>query len=135
MAHRIGPEGGAWPLIRAALARERHLQVMPGRVERDLEALVDLLRRTPGGVRTARAEVADLTARTLAVRAAVTRSVLQAGHGEVPPVDAARNKVLGTTLMQDIARSAVRLGGRAALKRGAAGERPGGRKRRGEGRR
>src|SRR3546814_5394351 len=104
MAHRIGPEGGAWPLIRAALARERHLQVMPGRVERDLEALVDLLRRTPGGVHTARAEVADLTARTLAVRAAVTRSVLQAGHGEVPPVDAARNKVLGTTLMQDIAR-------------------------------
>ena len=112
--HRIGPEGGAWALIRLALARERHLQVLPGRVERDLEMLIDVFSRV-GMDDTRRDALSQLTARALAVRSAVLQALRQADYAEIPPVVAACNKVIGTELMQDIARTAVRLGDRDSI--------------------
>ncbi|HMG44203.1 MAG TPA: acyl-CoA dehydrogenase family protein [Acidimicrobiales bacterium] len=117
-ANRVGPEGGAWEMIRVALARERHLQVMPGRLERDLESLQRLLDDLPDRGDRHREEHAGLVARALAVRAAVYRSVRAAQHEEITPAVAARNKIVGTTLMQQIARFAARVGGRAAVLRG-----------------
>ena len=43
---RVGPEGAAWTIIREALAVERHLQLLPGRLERDLADLRCLLECT-----------------------------------------------------------------------------------------
>jgi alkylation response protein AidB-like acyl-CoA dehydrogenase len=119
LEHRIGDEGSAWPMIRDALARERHLQMMPGRVERDLEALVAALEARPCGIGPDAEAVADFTARALALHANVVRSIRAAGTGEVPAVDAARNKVIGGALMQEIARHGVRAGGREAVVEGA----------------
>jgi alkylation response protein AidB-like acyl-CoA dehydrogenase len=119
VSHRIGGEGDAWSMIRRALARERHLQVLPGRIERDLESLLALLDRDPDvDPDRARAEVARLTARSLAVRTSAVRALRRAGHDEIDPVIAARNKVHGTALMQDIARTAFRLGCREAVVEG-----------------
>jgi alkylation response protein AidB-like acyl-CoA dehydrogenase len=115
--NRIGEEGAAWTMIRRALARERHLQVLPGRIERDLEGLLAVFNTAPveSG---ARAELARLVAQVLAVRGSVIRSLRSAGHDEIDPVVAARNKVHGTALMQDLARTAARLGQRDALTEG-----------------
>ena len=114
--HRIGDEGGAWGMIRTALARERHLQVLPGRIERDLEMFLDVVQRLPDAQRVvARERSAELVARGLAVRSSVMRALRVAGRHEIPPVVAARNKVNGTALMQDIARAAVQLGGRETV--------------------
>ena len=37
---RIGPEDGAWSIMSAALADERHIQFPPKRVRRDLEEVI-----------------------------------------------------------------------------------------------
>lgn len=113
--HRVGPEGGAWPMVRDALARERHLQMMPGRVERDLESLVTVLVDRQEGLGDQTETVADLIARTAALHAMVVRTVVAAGSGEVDAIAAARSKVLGGALMQEIARLGVAAGGRRAL--------------------
>lgn len=117
VANRIGDEGRAWSMIRIALARERHLQVMPGRLERDLETLADVL-SVDGLVANAREEYAALASRVMAVRAAVFCAVRKSGRDEIEPAVAARIKVVGTTLMQEIARFGVRVGGRSTLKYG-----------------
>lgn len=115
--NRIGPEGGAWQMIRAALARERHLQVMPGRVARDLESLTLLIHHS-GADDDDMSELATLTSKTAGLHASVRASVRAAGDGEVEAVVAAMNKLVGTSLMQEIARAGSRIVGRAALVEG-----------------
>jgi alkylation response protein AidB-like acyl-CoA dehydrogenase len=113
VGHRIGEEGQAWTMIRRALARERHLQVLPGRIERDLESLVAATAHLgPTSGSHTRSELALLASRALAVRASMIRCLRAAGHDEIDPITAARNKVHGTDLMQQIARMAFALGER-----------------------
>jgi alkylation response protein AidB-like acyl-CoA dehydrogenase len=114
--HRIGAEGDAWSMIRQALARERHLQVLPGRIERDLEMLSVIWKGLDQDERRGEQNtVTSLFAAALAVRAATLETVLAATHDEVAPLAAAQNKVVATELMQDIARYAARLGDGSAL--------------------
>jgi alkylation response protein AidB-like acyl-CoA dehydrogenase len=115
-SERVGEEGSAWTLIREALAVERHLHNLPGRLRRDLEdawALVD--RAGPGDHSTV--QLAGLSARLAAVEAASVATVDAMQRGRSGVVEAARAKLLATTLAQDIPRVTVDLAGPAALDR------------------
>lgn len=102
---RIGDEGQAWRLIRAALAVERHLMVLPGRVRRDFE---DLVRWADGGGWSAdprvRAQLADVAVdvEEVEVAALCTLAAMEAGGDGA--VEAARAKLLGSRAVQRIAR-------------------------------
>jgi alkylation response protein AidB-like acyl-CoA dehydrogenase len=107
---RIGPEHQAWSMMREALAVERHLQMLPGRLRRDLEDLVTALEIAGRlGDSDVQAVLADHTARLaeVIVSSAATVSELEAGRDGV--VHAARTKLLGTSLAQAIPRSAIDL--------------------------
>ena len=86
---RVGREGAAWSIIREALAVERHLQLLPGRLEADLADLRVLLEAT-GRLydRQGAAAFADLASRYRQVEASslVTLGELCAGR---PGVEAA----------------------------------------------
>ncbi len=111
LANRIGPENGAWPMMREALAEERHLQVLPGRIRRDLEDLAawaeasgsltdpDLQLRL-GEFRTGLHEVEAM---------AVSLVADELG-GDERDVLAAAAKLVGTSLLQRIARTPIELG-------------------------
>ncbi|HEY3484030.1 MAG TPA: acyl-CoA dehydrogenase family protein [Ilumatobacteraceae bacterium] len=113
---RVGAEGAAWTIIREALAVERHLQLLPGRLERDLADLRCVLERSGRlADRQGAAVFAELTARFRQVEASsmVTLAELCAGR---PAVEAAaRTKFLGTRLAQAIPRAAIDLCGADAL--------------------
>ncbi len=115
-ANRIGAEGAAWTMIRAALAVERHLQLLPGRVQRDLESLVALVESL--GLMCdshVRHRLADLVVKVDQVTAASFATVAALTAGESGVVAAATTKLLGTALSQEIARTAVELTGEASL--------------------
>jgi 3-oxocholest-4-en-26-oyl-CoA dehydrogenase alpha subunit len=111
VANRVGPEGGAWRLIREALAVERHLQLLPGRVRRDFQ---DLLQRASQRGRIdsdlVRAELAGLAVDVAEVESQALRTVAAMESGGDATVAAARVKLLGTVLTQRIGRVAVDLG-------------------------
>jgi len=116
---RIGLENGAWKVMNEALAVERHVQFPPGRVRRDLEDLVELVKRR--GLASdphARALVADLAveAREAEMHALIVLQAVQKGRSSA--VEAAANKVAHTQICQSIARAAFELGGVDALVRG-----------------
>jgi len=111
---RIGEEGGAWTIIRQSLAVERHIQVLPGRLRRDLRDLRVAL--DAGGLRGAPyAERAyeQLAARAVVVEAASLSTVSELAAGGTAVASAARAKLLGAELCQAIPRIAVELLGRA----------------------
>jgi alkylation response protein AidB-like acyl-CoA dehydrogenase len=113
---RVGAENDAWRLIREGLAEERHVQFLPGRVRRDLEALVDLCRSTGVlGAAETRSRLASLAAQVMAAEAMAVATVRAADAGATSPVAAAAAKLLGSTLAQDIADAAFDLCGAAAL--------------------
>jgi alkylation response protein AidB-like acyl-CoA dehydrogenase len=113
---RIGPEGGAWKLMSAALADERHVQFPPRRLRRDLE---DVLGWLAGAGRMCDPEVrrrlADLAVRVREVELLALRVVEQVGKGRSGVVEAAANKVAHTEVAQQIAGAALELGGPEAL--------------------
>jgi len=122
-ANLVGAEGHGWTVVTGALARERHLQVMPGRLARDLRDLEDWvdfngLADDPVAVRELailRADAAAAEARVLAVLQAVVEerdSLLVAAHA----------KLVGSLVMQRMARLPVALGHPGALERGGAME-------------
>ncbi|MFN7954186.1 MAG: acyl-CoA dehydrogenase family protein [bacterium] len=113
---RVGPENGAWGIMGAALADERHIQFPPGRVRRDFEEVVQFVRRA--GVldaREVRARLADLAVLVLEVEMQALRVLDAMGRGEPAMAEAAANKVAHTLACQRIARAAFDLGGPAAL--------------------
>lgn len=109
--NRIGTEGDAWSVIQAALARERHLQIMPGRLRRDVEDLCSWARDSgylgDQGVRERIASILGLLD-VVTVTAGRIVEAVEAGHDT--SVMAARQKVVGTALMQEIARLPLELG-------------------------
>lgn len=110
-ADRVGDEGGAWRLIREALAVERHLQLLPGRVQRDYADLVEHVAaagrdRDPevtAVLRSIAVDVAEVEALALATLAAMER-------GDDTTVAAAAAKLLGTSVSQRIARVGMEMG-------------------------
>ncbi len=113
---RVGPENGAWQIMNAALADERHIQFPPARVRRDFDDVVAFLRRegalahqsTRRVVESLDADVHEVEVLALAVVEAMAR-------GESGVVEAAANKVAHTEACQRIVRAAFDLGGDAAL--------------------
>jgi alkylation response protein AidB-like acyl-CoA dehydrogenase len=117
---RVGAEGAAWGMIREALAIERHLQLLPGRVLRDLHDFVDLMGALGIGDRPdVRAATAELTGQYLQVEAASAHTLAELCAGRPGVVEAATTKLLGTRLAQQIPRRALDLAGPAGLDRSA----------------
>jgi hypothetical protein len=111
VADRVGAEGGAWRLIREALAVERHLQLLPGRVRRDFQELLDRASQSGRmGSDLVRARLAGLAVDVAEVESQALRTLAAMESGGDATVAAARVKWLGTALTQRIARVAVDLG-------------------------
>jgi len=112
----VGEEGGAWRLIREALAVERLTQVLPGRIRRDIEAFEH--RASEAGV-AAHAEVrraaADFRGRLALVEASALATVQALSAGGDGVLEGARSKLLASRLCQEIPRRAVDLLGVAAI--------------------
>jgi 3-oxocholest-4-en-26-oyl-CoA dehydrogenase alpha subunit len=111
MENRIGAEGEAWTIIQGALARERHLQILPGRIRRDAEDLCAWARDSGhlghGGVRD---RIAAILGNLDVVTVTARRIVDAVDAGDDNSVMAARQKVVGNALMQEIARLPLEFG-------------------------
>lgn len=116
---RVGAEGAAWNLIREALAVERHLMLLPGRVRRDLDELVSWAGRT-GAIADARLRerVRELAVDVAEVEVAALVALAVAEAGRDASVEAARVKLLGSEASQRIARAAFEAGLLAAAEVG-----------------
>jgi len=117
--NRIGLENGAWKVMNEALAVERHVQFPPGRVRRDLEDLVELVKARGLALdQQARAVVGDLAieVREAEMHALLVLEAVQKGRASA--VEAAANKIAHTQVCQKIARAAFDLGGHDVLVRG-----------------
>lgn len=114
-SERVGAEGGAWAIVRDALAVERHLQVLPGRLRRDLVELRHTLESRGMFTGAAADQWAALAAQTEMVHASAlaTVSALAAGHPAV--AEAAQTKVLGSELAQEIPRVGLDLLGAGGI--------------------
>jgi alkylation response protein AidB-like acyl-CoA dehydrogenase len=116
LGNLVGEEGGAWKLIREALAKERLTQVLPGRIRRDIDSFeqcavragvaerVDVLR----ALAEFRGRLASIEASSLAT----VRAIASGGDGVL---EGARSKLLGSRLSQEIPRRAVDLLGVPAV--------------------
>ncbi|MER7007883.1 acyl-CoA dehydrogenase family protein [Dactylosporangium sp. NPDC000555] len=116
---RVGAEGAAWDLIRDALALERHLMLLPGRVRRDYDDLVAWARPAgvlddPAMVRRLRELAVDVAEAEVA--ALVALAAAEAGADATVP--AAEAKLLGSTASQRIARAAFDAGHLSAAETG-----------------
>jgi alkylation response protein AidB-like acyl-CoA dehydrogenase len=111
LANRIGPENGAWPMMREALAEERHLQVLPGRIRRDLE---DLAAWADASGNLAdpdlQLRLAEFRTGLHEVEAMAVSLVADELGGDDRDVLAAAAKLVGTSLLQRIARTPIELG-------------------------
>lgn len=104
-ANLVGDEGAAWPMMRAALAVERHIQVLPGRLRRDLETLESSL-DAAGLLGRADIQVVldDLRARLAAVEAGCLSTVAELAAGGEAAELAAQSKMLAARMCQEIPR-------------------------------
>lgn len=110
-ANRIGGEGEAWTVIQAALARERHLQILPGRLRRDVEELYAWARESGrADDRSVRSRLAAIAGWLDVITATARVIVDDVEAGRDTTVIAARQKVVGTALMQQIGRLPLELG-------------------------
>jgi alkylation response protein AidB-like acyl-CoA dehydrogenase len=110
--NRIGLENGAWKVMNEALAVERHVQFPPGRVRRDLEDLVELVKRRGLALDPhARGVVADLAVEVQEVEMHALRVLEAVQKDRSSVVEAAANKIAHTQICQKIARAAFELGG------------------------
>ncbi|MGE5156287.1 MAG: acyl-CoA dehydrogenase family protein, partial [Betaproteobacteria bacterium] len=104
-ADRVGLDGQAWNLIREALAVERHLMVLPGRVRRDYEDLLEWAGHGGWFDDPVVAEALLDTAIDLAeveTSALCSLAAMEAGGDGV--VEAARAKLLASRAIQRMAR-------------------------------
>lgn len=119
VANRVGEENGAWSMIRESLATERHVQFSPKRVQRDFEDLVAWARES-GRDRdpVVRRRLADLAVELEEVQTLALVMLEAIEHDRSAVVPAAGNKLAGTHLCQEIARTALELDAPEALVRG-----------------
>jgi alkylation response protein AidB-like acyl-CoA dehydrogenase len=105
VANRIGEEGAAWGMIQQALARERHLQILPGRLRADLDELVKWsIRSGAASSAEVKGQIALLAAGVDAIGVTGEEIVRLLVEGKDTSVIAACQKIVGTSLMQKIAR-------------------------------
>jgi alkylation response protein AidB-like acyl-CoA dehydrogenase len=115
-ANRVGEEGKAWTMIREALAVERHTQVLPGRLRRDLEELELLLdEHGLSDEPVARRSLLDLHCQLATVEAGSLAAVAAIGAGGQAVMEAAQAKFLGSHLSQAIPRVGLDLLGTAGV--------------------
>jgi hypothetical protein len=120
VSQRIGAENGAWAIMGAALADERHIQFPPARVRRDLEEVVAWARAQGIAADAAvRDAFAGLAVRVAEVEALALRVLDLMQRGANAAAAAAANKVVHSTVCQEIARTALELGGPEALVHGS----------------
>jgi len=119
-SQRIGPEDGAWSIMSAALADERHIQFPPKRVRRDLEEVIAWARaqRRLDDPHVRRV-LAELAVDVCEVEAQALRVLDAMQSGRPAVVEAAANKVAHSLACQKIARAALDFGGPEALVHGA----------------
>lgn len=108
-AETIGEEGNAWRLIREALATERHIQVLPGRLRRDVEQLRLAISSHRQVSPDASNQLDRLEAQVRVVEAASLTTVHELSSGGDALVSAARAKLLGAELAQTIPRVGLEL--------------------------
>ena len=112
----IGTEGDAWSIIRESLAVERHTQVLPGRLRRDL---LDLRTSLDAAGLSGRPEVEsrydELANQVSVVQAASLGTVSEMLAGGNAVARAARAKLLAAELCQAIPRIGLELLGAAAV--------------------
>lgn len=117
---RVGEENEAWGIIREALAVERHVQLLPGRVRRDFDDLVAAVvaagRNDDPVVEHRISDLAAQVAMVVASSYATLAELLDGGDGVVA---AARTKLLGTSLTQEIAAAGLELSDTSQLIAGA----------------
>lgn len=112
----IGPENGAWRMMGAALADERHVQFTGKRVRRDFEDAVAWLTRQ--GLHTdpvVRARLIGLSVRVAEAEALCMQVLSDMRNGKDAAVSAAANKVTHTDVIQEIARFVMDVGGPQAV--------------------
>jgi alkylation response protein AidB-like acyl-CoA dehydrogenase len=120
VANRMGEENSAWPIMREVLATERHLQVLPGRIRRDFEDLLGWARESgAGGDAEVRRRLADIGVGLAEIEAMTVRLVHDVSSGHESELEAAQAKLLGTTLLQRIARLPSELGYESAVVKGS----------------
>jgi alkylation response protein AidB-like acyl-CoA dehydrogenase len=115
---RVGTQGQAWQLVREALAVERHLMILPGRVRRDFDDLRRWASQSDRADDPAVAEaVLDAAVDVAEVEAAamVTLAAMERGGDGV--VEAARAKLLGSRAVQRMARIPAGFGDEAGMVR------------------
>ncbi|MGH0038440.1 MAG: acyl-CoA dehydrogenase family protein [Myxococcota bacterium] len=113
---RVGPEDGAWKIMGEALADERHIQFPPGRVRRDLEEVWDWCReRGWTDEPQVQERLGRLAVTVLEVEAHAQRVLDAMQKGRPAALEAAANKIVHTLACQEIARTAMDLGGPEAL--------------------
>ncbi len=116
VANRVGDEGGAWKLIREALAVERLTQVLPGRLRRDVEGFEQLAASAGEADRDdVRAAILEFRGRLASIEASALATVRALSAGADGVLEGARSKLLASRLCQEIPRRAVDLLGRSAL--------------------
>lgn len=113
---RIGPQDGAWKMMNASLADERHVQFPPKRVLADYETVRDWamahgLDRDP----VVRERLAELAVDVLECQAHALRVLTAQGDDVRASIAAAANKRASTDTIQAIARAAMDFGIPAAL--------------------
>jgi 3-oxocholest-4-en-26-oyl-CoA dehydrogenase alpha subunit len=119
VADRVGGEHAAWPIMREVLAMERHLQVLPGRIRRDYEDLLAWARTSGAGEDPeVRRRLADIGAGLLEIEALTVPLVHHVETHRESELEAAEAKLLGTMLLQRIARLPSELGYDAAIVQG-----------------
>lgn len=111
VSRRVGEEGDAWRLIRAALAVERHLMVLPGRVRRDLDDLIAWARPV-GALQDPvfRERLEQLEVDVCSAEALAAEALAGALAGADCVAEAARVKLVASRATQDIARAAFEHG-------------------------
>jgi alkylation response protein AidB-like acyl-CoA dehydrogenase len=115
-ANLVGDEGGAWRLIREALAVERLTQVLPGRIQRDLETVEQLAHRAGVLARTdVRLMLREFRGRLAVIEASALATVRALSDGHDGVLEGARSKLLAARLCQEIPRRAVDLIGAPAI--------------------
>jgi alkylation response protein AidB-like acyl-CoA dehydrogenase len=114
--NRIGPENGAWKMMAAALADERHVQFTAKRVRRDFEDAVGwLVRHDLHNDPVVRSRLAHLRVRVAEAEALCLQVLSDMRNGRDAAVSAAANKVTHTEVIQAIARFVMDVGGPEAL--------------------
>jgi alkylation response protein AidB-like acyl-CoA dehydrogenase len=113
--NRLGSEGQGWEIVRSALVDERTGMAASIRVDKDLDAVVQLARergKTDDAV--TRQKVAELAIACHALKWSSARMMSDLLHGRLNPGIASSNKFFTSNLLQAISECAMELLGPAA---------------------